>query len=327
MPGSEVRKEGKTNPWHYPPRPLTPTRTEAIALLAVLLAAMLAALPAFLPGLIWSRAATVLPTGYRADPSNGAYLAQAAGCTYCHTAPGRGATPLAGGRRVRTPFGTLISPNITPHPEAGIGAWTERDFVAAMRFGLSPGDRHYYPAFPYTAYAGMAVTDLLDIKRYLDGVAPSEQLVRQGALTFPFSVRPGVGLWKLLHFQPHDAPATPPREGAGRGRYLTEAVAHCAECHTPRTALGGLRRTRWMAGTGAGDFAPHVPNITPHRDGIGSWTRDALIAYLATGMRPDGRPAGGAMLPVIEHMTSRLTGRDRAAMADYLLSLPPLPPE
>lgn len=320
-------KEGAVNPWSYPARSLAPNRTEIIALLVIVLVALLAAVPAYFPGVLWSRASLALPAGYQPDVANGAYLTEIGGCVYCHTAPGKDVLPLSGGRRVRTPFGTLIAPNITPHKDVGIGGWTDRDFVAAMRLGLSPRDRHYYPAFPYTAYAGMAVTDLLDLKRYLDGVAPSERRIEPSELTFPFSLRPGLGFWKLLHFQPPRERPASPREGLERGRYLTEAITHCAECHTPRGVLGGLIKSRWMAGTGANDLNPHVPNITPHRAGIGTWPRETLIRYLETGIRPDGQPTAGAMLPVIEQMTRKLTPADRAAMADYLLSLPPLPPE
>ena len=67
--------------------------------------------------------------------AHGKYLFDAAGC---HTDT-RNKGPLgAGGRALKTAFGVFFSPNITPHAEHGIGGWTDRDFVRALRLGISP---------------------------------------------------------------------------------------------------------------------------------------------------------------------------------------------
>ena len=53
------------------------------------------------------------------DAKRGEYLAKAAGCAGCHTEEKEGAVPFAGGRALKTPFGTFYGPNITPsHPLA-----------------------------------------------------------------------------------------------------------------------------------------------------------------------------------------------------------------
>ena len=70
-----------------------------------------------------------------ADVRRGEYLIHAGGCVGCHTEEKKGATRFAGGRALKTPFGIFYGPNITPHPQAGIGRWSESDFVRAMREG------------------------------------------------------------------------------------------------------------------------------------------------------------------------------------------------
>src|SRR5579859_7309415 len=77
------------------------------------------------------------------SPERGAYLAKAAGCSGCHTAPA--SAPYAGGRAIDTPFGTFFGPNITPDPRTGIGKWSEADFRRAIRLGERPDGAHYYP--------------------------------------------------------------------------------------------------------------------------------------------------------------------------------------
>src|SRR5437016_940966 len=85
----------------------------------------------------------------------GEYIAQVAGCAGCHTEAREAAVRFAGGREIVTPFGKFFGPNLTPHPVAGLGSWTEGDFLRAMRLGERPDGAHYYPAFPYTSFTAM----------------------------------------------------------------------------------------------------------------------------------------------------------------------------
>jgi mono/diheme cytochrome c family protein len=84
----------------------------------------------------------------QADAKRGQYLAKIGGCVGCHTEDKKGAAAFAGGRALKTPFGIFYGPNITPHPEAGIGRWTEADFSRAMRLGNRPDGSNYFPSFP-----------------------------------------------------------------------------------------------------------------------------------------------------------------------------------
>src|SRR2546430_12128595 len=72
------------------------------------------------------------------DAKRGEYLAKAGGCTGCHTEEKKDAVPFAGGRALKSPFGTFYGPNITPHPEAGIGRSGHAGFVRALRQGAAP---------------------------------------------------------------------------------------------------------------------------------------------------------------------------------------------
>ena len=100
-----------------------------------------------------------------------AVLQASGGCT-CHTDVENDGAPLAGGRPMQTPFGVFYSTNITPDPETGIGAWSDADFVRAMREGRAPDGSAYFPTFPYTSFTGMTDADVLDLKAYLFSLAP-----------------------------------------------------------------------------------------------------------------------------------------------------------
>lgn len=253
------------------------------------------------------------------DLANGERLFHAGGCASCH---GEG---LAGGLELATPFGIFRVPNISPDPAAGIGEWGSVDFINAMRLGVSPAGQHYYPAFPYTSYAGMSLTDLLDLKAYVDTFPPVSLEVADHDLGFPWSVRRGIGLWKRAYLD-----AAPVLEVAAgdavleNGRYLVESVGHCAECHTPRGRLGGLLRSHWLAGGPSLDGEGAVPNITPHADGLADWSQRDIERYLGSGFTPDYDTVGGSMAKVQENL-ARLPAEDRAAIAAYLKALPPLP--
>ena len=138
------------------------------------------------------------------------------------------------------------------------------------------------------------------------------------AVSFPFDQRRLLGGWKFLNF--HEDFATPAFDDPelDRGRYLVEALGHCAECHTPRNALGGLDRARWLAGAPSPDGKGTIPNITPAKL---DWTDRDIAAYLKTGFTPDFDSAGGEMAEVVQNM-SHLPDEDIAAIVAYLKAVP-----
>ncbi len=273
--------------------------------------------------LLWC-AAAASAWAQGADPvDRGAYIFAAAGCASCHTDRAGGGAPLAGGRALKTPFGVFYAPNITPHPEHGIGRWSEADMVRALHEGQAPDGSHYFPSFPYASYTGLRDADIRDMWAYMQTVPAAATPNRPHELSPPFSWRFLVGGWKLLFFKPERFAEDPAQSEAwSRGAYLVRAVTHCGECHTPRNALGGSRTEWYLAGSPDGADNEAVPNITPHESGIAEWSADDIATYLDFGMDPGGDFAGGAMGEVIEHATAKLTDEDRAAIAEYLISIP-----
>lgn len=261
------------------------------------------------------------------DAERGAYVLRMGGCTSCHTASANGGAFLAGGRALPTPFGTFYTPNITPDRDTGIGGWSTGEFVQAMTRGVAPDGHDYYPAFPYTSYVNMTMQDLADLKAYLDTVAAVANPVPPHQLDFPYSFRPLLKPWKAMFFRGNGIQLDPSRsERWNRGAYLVEGPGHCGECHTPRNALGARYASRALAGNPSGPDGKPVPNITPDPDGgIGGWSATDVSFALQTGILPDGDVLGGAMSEVVRDSTGHLTAEDRAAIAEYLLSLQPLP--
>jgi mono/diheme cytochrome c family protein len=271
------------------------------------------------------------PTGSVSTPSDattgdGARLFAAAGCGNCHTDHAHKGALLAGGRALQTQFGTFYTPNISSDPEFGIGRWSDGDFIRALRRGVSPRGTDYYPSFPYPAFTELTDADILAIKRYIFSLPPQRTADRGHALRFPYSIRTGIKLWKILYLRegPIGANADETKEW-NRGAYLVRAVVHCGECHTPRDFLGGLESNRRFAGANMAIDGAKAPDITPDPGAIGRWSVDDLASYLEDGMKPSGDIAGGAMAEVIRG-TSALSPQDRHAIAVYIKSQAPIPP-
>jgi mono/diheme cytochrome c family protein len=270
----------------------------------------------------------VLALGVQAqgDAKRGEYLSIAAGCLGCHTEAKEGAVPYAGGRELKTPFGTFYGPNITPHPASGIGRWTEADFIRAIREGLRPDGAHYFPAFPYPSFTRIVDADLRDLWAYVRSLPPDPRANRAHDLRFPFGWRFLVMGWKWLFFTPGAIAADPGRAAeVNRGAYLVRALGHCGECHTPRNLLGGPSRDRFLAGTRKGPDGKSAPNLTPTR--LKQWSDADLRTLLQTGFTPDGDVVAETMGEVVRNTTGKLVPGDLGAMIAYLRSLPPLPEE
>lgn len=261
-----------------------------------------------------------------ASPVQGEYLYRIAGCENCHTDRERGGAMLAGGRRLVTPLGVFVAPNITPDAVTGIGRWSEQDFRRALREGRSPQGDHYYPAFPYPTYTRLSDADIGALYAYLRTVPAARRANEPHELPWYLRWRPLLALWKWWYFTPgvYQADARQSQTW-NRGAYLVQAAAHCGECHTPRNRLGAPRTEQLLAGSVDGAEGDAVPNITPAPDtGIGRWNQDDLVQYLESGMTPDGDFAGGAMAEFIDNGLKHLTPSDREAIAAFVLSLPPV---
>lgn len=256
--------------------------------------------------------------GITGDAAQGAVVFAAAGCASCHRVPGADDGPLAGGRAFPSDFGTFHAPNISTDRTHGIGAWTDLQLANAIQRGVSPDGAHYYPAFPYTAYGKASTQDIADLIAHLRTLPADASPSKPHDLGFPFNIRRSIGGWKLLYGGNDwvlQGDLTPEQE---RGRYLAEALGHCGECHTPRTALGGLDRSRWLAGAPNPSGKGRIPNITPA--GL-DWSAQDIAIYLDSGFTPDFDTAGGEMAEVVLN-TAQLTDADRASIAAYLKAVP-----
>jgi mono/diheme cytochrome c family protein len=254
---------------------------------------------------------------------NGRAMFFAGGCTSCHATPNQDdKLRLGGGYALKSPFGTFHVPNISPHKQDGIGSWDVADFIRAMREGTSPDGRHYYPAFPYTSYQRIKREDLADMFAFMQTLPAVEGKAPNHDLPFPFNIRRGVGLWKLAFLDGKSFTPDPSKSDSwNRGAYLVNGPGHCAECHSGRNFAGAIIEDSRFAGGPDPEGRGAVPNITPHRTGIGGWTSADLVALLTTGETPNFDTVGGPMGSVVRN-TAELPEPDREAMAEYLLSLP-----
>lgn len=275
----------------------------------------------------WLTAGPAVPerdlAGLSGDVNRGAYVARLSGCIACHTDAENGGAVLAGGAGIETQFGSFFAPNITPHPEDGIGSWTLADFSRSLTAGETPDGGHLFPVFPYGFYTRLSDQDVVDLWAAVRSVPAVAGGPPEHRLRFPFGWARGVGMWKRLYFDPGPlAPAEGRVEGRAeswtRGRYLAEAAAHCGACHTPRTLLGGRDPDRkFEGGTGPGDAT--VPAITPEALERAGWTADDLRYALRSGLTPSGDSLGGSMAEVIRDGTRYWSDADIAALVEYLM--------
>jgi mono/diheme cytochrome c family protein len=261
--------------------------------------------------------------GLTPDPAHGEQVFWAGGCASCHAdaeAKGEAKLVLRGGQRFPSPFGTFVAPNISNDAEAGIGGWSALDLANAMTRGVSPAGQHYYPVFPYASYARASLQDVVDLRAFLATLPADPTPSAAHEVGFPFNIRLTLGVWKLLYLDPSWVVAGDLTAEEQRGRYLAEALGHCGECHTPRTALGGSDRARWLAGGPVPGGKGSFPNITPAKL---DWSAADVVEYLTSGFTPDYDSAGGHMALVVEN-TAHLPESDRAAIAAYLKRVAPV---
>jgi mono/diheme cytochrome c family protein len=250
----------------------------------------------------------------------GAYLARAADCMACHTT--QGGKEYAGGLGFKLPFGTLYSTNITPDKETGIGNYSDQDFLGAVHRGIRRDGARLYPAMPFTSYTYMTDADALAIKAYLFSLPPVRAPIPENTLAFPFNQRWSMIFWSALfnpdrRFEP-DSSKSPEWN---RGAYLTEAMAHCGECHTPRNPAFALNNRQKFAGAVTAGWRAF--NISSDKNtGVGAWSDDDLVSYLSIGHADGHGTASGPMGEAVDHSLSHLAQQDIRAVVAYLRTVP-----
>lgn len=266
---------------------------------------------------------------HRAEAAAGEQIFWAGGCASCHASPVDGKRAknekkllLGGGLELETPYGVFRVPNISSHSNDGIGDWSMIQFVNAMQRGVSPDGRHYYPSFPYTSYARMAVSDVMDLKAYLDTLPPVAGRIAEHTLEFPWTLRRGIGAWKWRYLSTEPViDLESPDTALARGRELVEGAGHCGECHTDRDRFGGMVVGRWLGGAPNPEGKGRIPNITPAGKNSAEWSIGDIAYYLESGFTPEYDTVGGSMVAVQENM-AMLSDADRKAVAAYLKAVP-----
>jgi mono/diheme cytochrome c family protein len=267
--------------------------------------------------------AAAQPAAASSDPvAAGRYLAILGGCADCHTAD---AGAYAGGRAFKSGMGTVVSANITPDPDTGIGTWSADDFYRALHEGRSRKVGRLYPAFPYPHFTKITRTDSDALYAFLRTQAPVTNDPKRNQLSFPLNIRGFMAVWNGLYFKKGTFQPDP-AQGAqwNQGAYVVEALAHCAACHSPRNALQAEVASReFHGGVVEGWWAPNL--TSEPRTGLGNWSQQDLVDFLKTG-RNRLTAGGGPMAGVIAGSTSHMDDADLGAIAAYIKSRPASPP-
>ncbi len=244
-----------------------------------------------------------------------------ADCAACHTDKDGGGQPFAGGRPIETPFGRIVSSNITPDRETGIGSWTDDDFADALQRGFGKDGHMIYPAMPYPYYTHMTRRDVDAIHAYLKTLKPVHKAVVSDTLPFPLNIRLGMRAWNLLYFREGRFAPDPTHDDVyNRGAYLVTGPEHCGACHTPKTVLGGDEASKLYQGNVIQGWT--APNITgDRRRGLGSWSVDEVVAYLRTGHNAQAS-SSGPMAEEVDLSSSRMSDGELRAIAVFLKAQP-----
>jgi len=266
------------------------------------------------------------------DPAllaRGRYFANAiVDCTSCHTQRSDvDQTQLlgpewAGGevfdRRWDLP-GSLITPNLTPDRETGLGTWADEELWRAVRQGVNRAGEPLFPLMPAHLYRNMADDDLRALTAFLRSLPPQKKPTdRVTQLDMPRSALP------RLPELGGPVAGPPPGDAVARGKYIV-TLANCITCHSP-TQKGQLLEPRFLAGgvaftTPFGNFVS--PNITPDAEtGIGRHSDADLVRLFREGMQKNGKQVFANFMPW--YVYRNMTDEDLAAVIAYLRSLPPV---
>ncbi len=260
-------------------------------------------------------------TTLKAEIAAGEYLVKLSDCLACHTNHGNGRQGklFAGGFPIKTPFGTIYSPNITPAKATGIGNWTFAQFEQAVRYGISPHG-FLFAAMPYNYYNNMSRRQVRDMWEYLRRIPAVEQKNKALDMPPPFRWRWLQFSWRFAFFKPAEDTFKPnPKRSAewNRGRFIVAGPEHCGACHTPHNLLGGSERRYFLQGSSiSGTWAPNITSLAAAPSSI-----QTIMRVFAQARGLSGGQLRGSMLDAIDHSMKFMTPADMRAVAIYLQSV------
>ncbi|HEY7496935.1 MAG TPA: hypothetical protein VH740_00405 [Vicinamibacterales bacterium] len=264
------------------------------------------------------------------DPAviaRGRYIAYStAACAYCHVPRDRWSSldkaemPLSGNHVFPLPFGELISPNITPDDETGIGRRTDGELARILRYGVRADGR---AAFPFMAFQDMSDEDLTAVISFLRSQTPVRQAVPTHRLSLLGKVLMAFAIVPLGPTAPPPS-VSPVGPSVARGEYLATRVSSCAECHTDRDPQNGQFVGPKFGGGQRMDLAADStkvavpPNLTPdpRTSPIGLWSEDVFVGRFRMGETLAGTPMPWGAY-------ARMTEDDLRSIFRYLRTLPP----
>lgn len=265
----------------------------------------------------WTEAELASPTLIE----RGRYLATLGNCQGCHSV--RGAAPYAGGTPLRTAFGTVFGPNLTPSPQ-GLGAWSVDDFWQALHHGQRPDGQLLTPVFPYPNTTHISRADSDALYSYLRSLPPDATPNKAHELAWPYNTQVALKVWRARYFTPAtptDAPSTAGVDPTARGRYLVSGLAHCSACHAPRDGWGGGQDLLALSGgvMSSGWYAPSL--LDPREAGLQNFSLQQITELLGQG-RSGQHGVSGPMADVVADSMRHWKPDDLQALAMYLQSLP-----
>jgi len=249
--------------------------------------------------------------------ARGEYLAHIGGCIACHTA--KGGEPLAGGRRIETPFGAVFSSNLTSSKALGLGQWTASDFHNALHWGRSRDGRLLLPVFPYNHTSVFTAADVQAIFSWLQTVKPVEQAQPEHRIAWPLGTQPVLAVWRSMFFTPTPFKSNHNEsEEWNRGAYLVQSAGHCAACHGQRNALGSFPAVDDLSG---GFLSPQMwgaPSLIDTTQTTIATSKLNDTANLLRIGQSSSAHASGPMAEFVQHSGQHLTPADALAIATYL---------
>lgn len=231
--------------------------------------------------------------------------------------------PLQGGWELSIPPGTFRAPNITPHPETGIGRLSDGTIARSLRYSVGRNERCVFPFMPFQELSDEDLTAVISFLRSQPAV---EHEVPKSELTFLGKAVLAFGMIKPV------APTkTPPRSvrrepTVDYGSYLANSVANCVGCHTARDLKTGAFIGEPFAGGMYFEPDPFsegrsfiTPNLTPDPTTsiMAGWTEEQFVTRFKSGRIHKGSPMPWGAF-------SRMDTLDVQAIYRYLTSLEPV---